>query len=416
MRHGFALSVVLVTTLASAATALAQVPLPPAPQLPPAPELPPAPQLPPVAPPPPPPSPPPAPVPAVPPAPSVPGAVAAVGSTAGGATGGGAGATGGGGGSSSGAEGGSVSGGGGGSASGGSGASGSGASTAGSGGASSRHAARARDGRLKSVQQGVVAAGPRAERAAAVIRFSLRRPAIVRFVVVQESPTCVRVGSFTVRGRAGTNRVAFTGRVRGTVLPPGTYSLIATAFRNGAPIRLGRARVVVVEPGERVDRVRPAPSMCARGVGASVDRFGKLGSLDAAGAFAVAAAGGGGGSAAGGGGVAAFADELAPPNGGEPATGGDVASTAAGGTTSGDAREGRTLGVLPSPVGHAPAWLQALLLALLGGSILLLVAAALPATAVRPAGAAPVVDRRRTELALLGVTLLGVVAVAALAI
>ena len=319
----------------------------------------------------------------------------AVGSIAGAATGGG----------------GTTTGGGGGSASGGASASGSGASGGASGRTSQRQPSRARDGGVKSAQQGVVAAGPRAERKAVVIRFSLRRPAIVRFLIVQESPTCARVGSFTVRGKAGRNRVAFTGRIRGNALPPGTYSLSATAFRNGTPIRLGRARVVIVDEGKSVERVRPAPSVCARGVGASVDRFGNVDRLETEGSSAVAAPGGGGGASSG--------EELVPPNAGEPDAGGaesNVASRAAGGTTSRGAQDGRALGVLPDPFERGPGWLQALLLSVLAASIMLLVAAALPATAVRPVGAAAVVDRTRTQLALVGATLLGVVAVAALAI
>ena len=38
-------------------------------------------------------------------------------------------------------------------------------------------------------------------------------------------PSCERVGSFAVRGRAGINRIPFRGRVRGRPLPDGTYRL-----------------------------------------------------------------------------------------------------------------------------------------------------------------------------------------------
>jgi hypothetical protein len=57
---------------------------------------------------------------------------------------------------------------------------------------------------------------------------------------------------------------------------------------------------------------------------------------------------------------------------------------------------------------------QPLLLVALAGAILLLLAAAIPATAVRPVNAAPVVVRRRTEFALAGAMVLGAVAIAAL--
>ena len=237
-----------------------------------------------------------------------------------------------------------------------------------------------------------------------IIRFSLARPAVVRFVIVLEAPDCTRIGSFTIRGKRGLNRVAFTGRFRGDILPPGTYSLAATAFRGGRAVALGRTRVVVVEPGERATKARVAASMCSRGIGASVRRPGLSGSS----ASAAPAEGGGGG------GGAAEAIRSATSGAAGEASANDVAGAEAGATGGADARDGRILGVLPHPFEGAPGWLQPLLLSVLGASILLLVAAALPATAVRPAGAAPVVDRRRSELALVGAALLAVVALSAL--
>lgn len=55
--------------------------------------------------------------------------------------------------------------------------------------------------------------------------FTLSRPALVRFTIDRVYPTCKRIGSFTVRGRPGVNRVPFRGRVRGRPLPDGTYRL-----------------------------------------------------------------------------------------------------------------------------------------------------------------------------------------------
>jgi hypothetical protein len=42
-------------------------------------------------------------------------------------------------------------------------------------------------------------------------------------------PTCKRFGSFTVRARAGVNRIRFRGRLRGRALPAGGYRLIVRA-------------------------------------------------------------------------------------------------------------------------------------------------------------------------------------------
>jgi hypothetical protein len=55
--------------------------------------------------------------------------------------------------------------------------------------------------------------------------FKLSRPAVLRFTIVRVYPSCERVGSFSVRGRRGVNRVPFRGRVRGKPLRDGTYQL-----------------------------------------------------------------------------------------------------------------------------------------------------------------------------------------------
>jgi hypothetical protein len=59
--------------------------------------------------------------------------------------------------------------------------------------------------------------------------FTLRQGTVVRFTVVRVYPSCERVGSFTVRGRAGVNRVRFGGRLGRRPLAPGTYRLVAQA-------------------------------------------------------------------------------------------------------------------------------------------------------------------------------------------
>jgi hypothetical protein len=52
---------------------------------------------------------------------------------------------------------------------------------------------------------------------------------MVRFTVVRVYPSCERIGSFTVPGRAGINRIRFRGRLGGRPLAEGTYRLIAQA-------------------------------------------------------------------------------------------------------------------------------------------------------------------------------------------
>jgi hypothetical protein len=79
-----------------------------------------------------------------------------------------------------------------------------------------------------------------------VIVFSLRKAALVEFVVVQVSPVCRRIGRVRVQGRAGRNQVRFRGRIAGRALPPGTYRIQARAGRK----RVVDTRLVVVSRRE----------------------------------------------------------------------------------------------------------------------------------------------------------------------
>jgi hypothetical protein len=57
--------------------------------------------------------------------------------------------------------------------------------------------------------------------------FSLKQRSAVRFTVVRVYPSCKRVGSFTVRARAGQNRVRFNGKLGGQALGEGVYRVLA---------------------------------------------------------------------------------------------------------------------------------------------------------------------------------------------
>lgn len=62
-----------------------------------------------------------------------------------------------------------------------------------------------------------------------MIVFRLSRPTMLRVTVVRVYPTCKRIGTFTVRGRAGVNRIRFRGRLGRRTLPTGSYRLIVRA-------------------------------------------------------------------------------------------------------------------------------------------------------------------------------------------
>ena len=62
-----------------------------------------------------------------------------------------------------------------------------------------------------------------------MIVFRLSRPTMLRVTVVRVYPTCKRIGTFTVRGQAGVNRIRFRGRLGRRMLPTGSYRLIVRA-------------------------------------------------------------------------------------------------------------------------------------------------------------------------------------------
>jgi hypothetical protein len=81
-------------------------------------------------------------------------------------------------------------------------------------------------------------------RQAARITFRLSAPGRVVFVVRGPAPSCGVAGRFSVRGKRGTNRVGFTGRLRRRTLEPGAYRITARTRAGTA----ARPVVVLIEP------------------------------------------------------------------------------------------------------------------------------------------------------------------------
>jgi hypothetical protein len=90
--------------------------------------------------------------------------------------------------------------------------------------------------------------------------FRLSRPAMLRIMVVRVYPKCKVVGSFSVRGRAGVNRVTFRGWLRGRPLPVGAYRLVVRArgaSRNAAAVPIMIAEGPVSRAALRKTRAAP---------------------------------------------------------------------------------------------------------------------------------------------------------------
>jgi hypothetical protein len=202
----------------------------------------------------------------------------------------------------------------------------------------------------------------------------------VIFTVEQVSPTCRRIGSFSVAGRTGLNRVRFGGRVRRAKLAPGTYRISART----ASGRVVRRVTLVVVSGAAPSRAE-LTSLGTANVCAGSTR-------KASSTATTGTTGTGGGSA----------PSLSPPHSPpEINTGGlglphppDINS-----------------GVLGSSVQKVAKAIQPLLVALLAVAIVLLSLASLPRVAFEPRFNDLLV-RHRTEVAALGAAALVAVAVA----
>ena len=185
----------------------------------------------------------------------------------------------------------------------------------------------------------------------------------IKFSVRQVAPVCRTVGSFTVRARAGLNRLRFTGRVRGHRLRTGTYQ-----------IRARRGKATIFRKILVVGHSSPAANTCAGGSNA---------------AFAGVA---GGGASAGPGGSAAA---------GKHASGREH-----GGSTPAPGKASGVLGAQASKILPGSSKTQFGLLIALATAIFLLGLGALPRDVIPHPAAAAFVARHRTMVASTGFAVL----------
>jgi hypothetical protein len=216
------------------------------------------------------------------------------------------------------------------------------------------------------------------------------------FEVRQLSPECRSAGLLRVHGRAGVNRIRFSGRVGGRMLAPGTYELRAR-FRPSVHVR------VAILP-----RHAPAKTVATR-LRTSTCAAAPAGTASSTGTAVVATATTGG--------------PPPSPSSGDAGTGAeDRASGVAGAEADADREASPPAGpdhpgrgflpALPTPDGALGTLLLALLITGIGASMLLLGAAALPDTVGRRERLTTVVADRRLELALAGTATLLVVTIA----
>ena len=212
-----------------------------------------------------------------------------------------------------------------------------------------------------------------------MLLFKLSRPAVVRFTVVRVSPSCERVGSFRVRAHAGVNRVRFRGRLRGKPLAEGTYRLVVRARGAGAD---AAAVTIVVDRGRPLGpaELRAARDANVCGVRSAVD-----------------------GETAESRGAAAPSPR--PP--GERNQQPDRAEDTLGGAVGAVGRKGKILGARFIRAVEDPTSVHPLVWAALVLSILLLMLASVPTTALANTRATVPLAYHRFEIALAGTATLG---------
>jgi hypothetical protein len=105
--------------------------------------------------------------------------------------------------------------------------------------------------------------------------FRLSRPARLLVTVYGPGPSCHRLATFSRRGRAGVNRLPFSGSLFGRPLAPGQYAIVIEAVRGGKRVRIGRVLVVVLPGDGREGGSRPlAAPECGRGGAIALLAFG----------------------------------------------------------------------------------------------------------------------------------------------
>jgi hypothetical protein len=206
-------------------------------------------------------------------------------------------------------------------------------------------------------------------RRSTILTFVLKRPTRVIFTVKQLAPDCQTVGRFSVRGRAGLNRVRFSGRVGRRELAAGTYRITARTV-NGRTLQ--RLTIVVVDGGAPTKAelaALRASNVCSNGSG-------------------IASTGSTGASSTGGLSGTDFGDFFTPE---QPSASGPKSSGGALGGVLGSATVERTAKAIRPG-----------LVALLAAAILLLGLGSLPRLAVADARVNEALARHRAEITIVG--------------
>jgi hypothetical protein len=91
------------------------------------------------------------------------------------------------------------------------------------------------------------------------LTFSVAAPGRLEFSVLGKAPQCRRLGTFSRKVRRGVNRIRFTGRLRGRLLPPGTYTIVPELVRGRQRTPLASVTVVILPTTQPPSAATEAP-------------------------------------------------------------------------------------------------------------------------------------------------------------
>jgi hypothetical protein len=108
--------------------------------------------------------------------------------------------------------------------------------------------------------------------------FHLTRASLVRFTIYEIWPGCELEGSFLRAGQKGTNRIAFSGRLQGEPLAPGTYRVVVKPVGSNPDRSTQHSTFAIVPPrgspqetAVQASTCRPAEATYTAGSGATGD-------------------------------------------------------------------------------------------------------------------------------------------------
>jgi hypothetical protein len=121
-----------------------------------------------------------------------------------------------------------------------------------------------------------------------MLTFELSAPARLQFTILSSAPECRRLGMFARKGRIGTNRIQFLGRLHGRALAPGRYTIVPEAVRGRRHHVLATVTIVILSPERRLSPTAVRRPVRAECTSHATGRVGALAELSESSGFSLA--------------------------------------------------------------------------------------------------------------------------------